>query len=257
VSYTIHPFVHITKYNNLKTCTLDILMHLPRSVFSVKQLDLFLWLLRVNNVDHVPGVDAMKDLNKALQCVCGIDMVGYDGILGHRYYVNNLAQILAQVRHFPSPCLILTHEIPGTVKPAGSSCPHLHFYPEDSGVSLAEARQAEKWLHELSSQDTTPMIRHKADDYYIHEPVILTNGDACIPTRWFTRGGIFYAKAWPMEQIVVDGIRGWCVWEDLMIEIAEKQLLKNYLGFMKDHVFYNMPCLSSLLGMSNSFIFFF
>jgi len=64
-------------------CTLDILMQLPHSVFSVKQLDLFLWLLHVNNVNHVPGVDAMKDLNKALQHVCSIDMVGYNGILGH------------------------------------------------------------------------------------------------------------------------------------------------------------------------------
>lgn len=98
VSRTTLPLVHITKYKNMKTCTLDILMHLPRSVFSVKQLDLFLWLLRVNNVDYVPGVDGMKDLNKLLQRVCGIDTVGYDGILGHRYYVNNLGQILAQVR---------------------------------------------------------------------------------------------------------------------------------------------------------------
>ncbi|KAF9070992.1 hypothetical protein BDP27DRAFT_1419522 [Rhodocollybia butyracea] len=32
------------------SCTLDILMHLPRSVFSVRQLDLFVWLLRVNGV---------------------------------------------------------------------------------------------------------------------------------------------------------------------------------------------------------------
>lgn len=88
----------ITKYQ--KTCTLDILMHLPHSVFSVKQLDLFLWLLCVNNVNYAPGVDAMKDLNKALQRVCGIETVGYNGKLGHRYYVNNLAQILAQVKYF-------------------------------------------------------------------------------------------------------------------------------------------------------------
>ena len=89
MSRTTLPFVHITKYKNMKMCTLDILTHLPRSVFSVKQLDLFLWLLRVNNVDYVPGVDGMKDLNKLLQCVCGIDTVGYDGILGHQYVQNS------------------------------------------------------------------------------------------------------------------------------------------------------------------------
>lgn len=80
-----------------QTCTLDVLMHLPRSVFSQKQLDLFLWLLRVNGVSDVPSVKTMKSLNEALQKMCGIDTLCYDGALGHRYYVNSLAQIIAQV----------------------------------------------------------------------------------------------------------------------------------------------------------------
>jgi len=91
--------------------------------------------------------------------------------------------------------------------------PHMHFYPEDSGDSLSKAQQAEKWLHELPCQDMTSMIRHKADDYYIHELVVLMNANACIPTCWFMRGGIFYAKGWPMEQIVIDGnCKGNCGW---------------------------------------------
>lgn len=55
----------------IKTCTLDILMHLSRSVFSEDQLDLFLWLLTVNNVDNVPSVREMKRLNKLLQILMG------------------------------------------------------------------------------------------------------------------------------------------------------------------------------------------
>jgi len=86
-----------------QTCTLDILMHLPRSVFSQKQLDLFLWLLQVNEVDYVPGLDTMKALNKSIQNLCGIETVGYEGILGHRYFVNNISQILAQVRSYSHP----------------------------------------------------------------------------------------------------------------------------------------------------------
>ena len=132
--------------------------------------------------------------------------------------------------------------------------PHLHIYPEDSGDSLGEARQAAKWLHELPSEDTTPMIRLKDEDYYIHEPVILTNGDACVPARWFTRDGVFHAKAWPMERVVIEGNQGWCVREDLTIEVSEKQLLKNFPGFMKDHTFYNMPNPSHILGMSRFFL---
>lgn len=72
-------------------------MHLPRSVFSQRQLDLFLWLLKVNQVDDVPSVKAMQNLNAALQKMCGIDSIAYNGALGHKYYVNSLPQIIAQV----------------------------------------------------------------------------------------------------------------------------------------------------------------
>lgn len=74
-------------------------MHLPRSVFSQRQLDLFLWLLRVNQVDDVPAVKTMQTLNLALQKMCGISSIEYMGALGHRYYVNDLGQIIAQVSH--------------------------------------------------------------------------------------------------------------------------------------------------------------
>lgn len=81
----------------IKTCTLDVLMHLPRSVFSHRQLELFIWLLKVNNVDDVPSVASMMELNSMLQKLCGIESIAYDGALGHRYYVNSLSQIIAQV----------------------------------------------------------------------------------------------------------------------------------------------------------------
>lgn len=81
-----------------QTCTLDILMHLPRSVLSHRQLDLFLWLLKVNDVDEVPSVKSMQTLNDMLQTMCGVDSIKYKGALGHTYYVNCLSQIIAQVQ---------------------------------------------------------------------------------------------------------------------------------------------------------------
>ena len=57
----------------------------------------FLWVLHVNMVDNVPSVKTMEELNNELQHICGIDTIPYDGKLGHRYYVNNVSQILAQV----------------------------------------------------------------------------------------------------------------------------------------------------------------
>lgn len=71
-------------------------MHLPGLVFSCKQFDLFLWLLRVNGVPDVPTGKTMKTLNSTLQQMCGIDTIKYDGRLAHKYHVNSLAQILAQ-----------------------------------------------------------------------------------------------------------------------------------------------------------------
>jgi hypothetical protein len=73
-------------------------MHLPRSVFSHRQLELFIWLLKVNNVDDVPSVKSMQELNLMLQKLCGIESIAYNGALGHKYYVNSLAQIISQAR---------------------------------------------------------------------------------------------------------------------------------------------------------------
>ena len=72
-------------------------MHLNRSVFSQRQLGLFLWLLSVNGVDDLPSLNTLKNYDKHLQDLCGIDMIHYKGSLGHIFYVNSLAQIIAQV----------------------------------------------------------------------------------------------------------------------------------------------------------------
>jgi hypothetical protein len=78
-------------------------MHLPCSVFSHRQLDLFLWLLKVNNVDDVPSIKAMQNINATLQKMCGINSIPYSGVLGHCYFVNSLSQILAQVAIYLIP----------------------------------------------------------------------------------------------------------------------------------------------------------
>ncbi|KAJ7885666.1 hypothetical protein B0H14DRAFT_3431620 [Mycena olivaceomarginata] len=137
------------------TCTLDILMHLPRSVFSQRQLELFLWLLKVNNVDEVPSVKSMQELNVMLQKLCGIDTIGYDGALGHKYYVNSLGNVQSK------------------------SSPPSRLYPEDTGKLLAEARQGKRWLEEIPSSQTTPMARIGKQDYFIHEPAMLDDGKFC------------------------------------------------------------------------------
>lgn len=92
-------------------------MHLPRSVFSQRQLDLFLWLLKVNDVDDVPSVKSMQTLNAMLQRMCGVDSIKYKGELGHTYFVNSLSQIIAQVSFTvpssPVRCVMLIRSLSG------------------------------------------------------------------------------------------------------------------------------------------------
>lgn len=72
-------------------------MHLPRSVFSHRQLDILLWLLNVNGISDLPSIRGMQNLNKILQTMHGVSTLKYEGALGHTYYVNSLADIIAQV----------------------------------------------------------------------------------------------------------------------------------------------------------------
>ncbi|KAJ6543258.1 hypothetical protein DFH09DRAFT_1249389 [Mycena vulgaris] len=206
------------------TCTLDVLMHLSRSVFSQRQLDLFLWLLKVNQVDDVPSVKAMQSLNAALQKMCGIDSIPYNGALGHKYYVNSLPQIIAQEMANPN------------VRP------HVSFYPEDSGPKLSEARQGQRWLNELPDAQTTPMFRIGQQDYFIHEPAMLSDGKCCIPTRWFMKGGQFFAHCWEMLPVVSDEHSGWrVIVRSQPYVVPATDFLKSFPDFKRDAGYYSVP----------------
>ncbi|KAF4584957.1 hypothetical protein EYR40_001783 [Pleurotus pulmonarius] len=219
---------HWYPWSDRITCTLDILMHLPRSVFSHRQLDLFLWLLKVNQVDDVPSVKSMQSVNAMLQKVCGIETIAYDGALGHKYYVNNLSQIIAQEMANPK------------VRP------HLSFYPEDAGKRLSEARQGARWLHEVPSNQLTPMARIGHHNFYIYEPAMLNDGNICMPSRWFSRGDILYAKCWTMHTVNSERGSSWrvCMRDDF--EVPETQFLKNFPALESDRNVYGLPSFGSI-----------
>ena len=93
--------------------------------------------------------------------------------------------------------------------------PFIHFYPEDTGPYLSEARQGRRWLKELRPEETTAMVRIHGNDYYIYELTMLNNLSFCIPTRWFTRNGVFFARAWILEPRILGDESGWVVRKDL------------------------------------------
>ncbi|KZT23739.1 hypothetical protein NEOLEDRAFT_1046272, partial [Neolentinus lepideus HHB14362 ss-1] len=132
--------------------------HVPRCAFSDKQNSVIHWALMAMGVKDVPSERSMKDIQKVLQKMCGVQSLRFSGALGHIYYSNDLAAIVAQEISNPQ------------VRP------HLRFLPEDSGNRLSEAWQAQRWLHELDSSLTTPMIRTGGQDFYIYEPVLLHDG---------------------------------------------------------------------------------
>jgi len=112
--------------------------------------------------------------------------------------------------------------------------PHLFFYPEDSGPSVSEARQAARWLHEVPNDQLTPMARIGHQDYYIHEPAMLRDGQVCIPVRWFMCQDLLYAKCWRISTIKSDLGSSWCVIIDDDFEVSQNEFLKTFPELEKD-----------------------
>ncbi|KAI6155653.1 hypothetical protein BKA82DRAFT_4326751 [Pisolithus tinctorius] len=175
-----------------ESCTIDILMHIPHSVFSQCQLDLLMWLLHINGIQDVPSVRTMKTLEDGLQKICGIETLPFTGAFGHQYYMNSFSDIIRQEMANPH------------------IQPQLHFYPEDSGGQLNEAYQARRWLKEMDPTQLTPMI---------HLHALL----------WFKCGGLSFAKAWSLHDVVNDTGSGWIVEGHTEIEISERNLLAGLL----------------------------
>ncbi|KAJ7780683.1 hypothetical protein DFH07DRAFT_910197 [Mycena maculata] len=201
-----------------ETCVLDILRHIPRCSFSKKQNAAIHWAMLALGVEDLPSDRVMDDIDKALQKMCGIQSIRYSGKLGHVYYVNDLAAIIAQEMANPT-----------TRK-------NLHFFPEDTKPSLSQAWQASRWLDELEPDLTTPMTRVGTQDFYIHEPTLLSNGTACMPIRWFKRGGKTLARAWKMHEVSgTDPASGWVIEGDKEIEVQESELLISFPTFVSTY----------------------
>lgn len=223
-------------------------MHLPRSVFSHRQLDLFLWLLKVNDVDDVPSVKSMGTLNDLLQKMCGIDSIPYKGALGHNYYVNSLSQIISQV------CVRLYLSLPTSADKKYQEManpkvrPNLSFFPEDTGETVSEARQARHWLHDAPAEKIAPMARRGAQDFYIHEPAMLNNGKCCIPVRWFERDKMLFARCWDMHHLSTDYGQGWRVVQSENYVVPLADFLKTFTELGRDAASYGIAHPSRIFG---------
>lgn len=133
---------------------------------------------------------------------------------------------------------------------------HLVFYPEDAGKHLSEVYQAQHWLRDMDPTLLTPMVRVHGRDFFIFEPTLLTDGTACMPTRWFTRKGSdhFFAESWPLIAHMITNQPGWVVMEHAAFVLSSEHLLHNFTSFCASHTTYNIPHPASIHGAHTSII---
>ncbi|KAF7320450.1 hypothetical protein MKEN_00829900 [Mycena kentingensis (nom. inval.)] len=221
-----------------ETCVLDILRHVPRCAFSRTQNTAIHWAMQALGLENLPSDRVMDDIDKALQPLCGVQSIRYDGKLGNVYYANDLAAIIAQEMANP-----LVRD-------------KLHFLPEDSGKKVSQTWQARRWRHELDADLTTPMIRLGKQDFYLHEPCLLKDGTACMPTRWFTRGNEMFAETWKLIPANIDGRTGWIVDATERDEetrsreaVNSSEFLIAFPTFKASYFSHQIPDPSMILGM--------
>ncbi|VDB83188.1 unnamed protein product [Peniophora sp. CBMAI 1063] len=212
-----------------QTCVLDILRHVPRSAFSDKQNQVIHWALSVMGVADVPSDRSMKDITRVLQRLGGVRTLRFEGALGHVYYTNELSAIISQEMANP--------EVRS----------NLRFMPEQTTGSLSETWQASRWLDELNPELLTQVIYQDHRPYFIYEPALLQNGEACIPVRWFTRADKVFAKAWPLVQSSDN--QSWVVQKhgEKVIEASRLMMPFDRLAMEQGHVRRGLPSPCRLL----------
>ncbi|KAI6137814.1 hypothetical protein BKA82DRAFT_4486738 [Pisolithus tinctorius] len=224
-----------------QTCILDILRHLPRSLFSDAQLQVILWGLAILGVDNVPSTKTLKDIDNSLQSQYGIPSVRYQGALGHIYYVNHLPSIIAQEMANPR------------VRP------HIRHYPEDAGGRLDQPWQATRWLYEIDPTVATPMIRKGRQDFYVFELAKLMDGTMVVPQRWYTKPSAlltsppfeleYWARAWRAHPVVSGHTRGYVIHTYDTIEVPASSLLLSFPHLLQTHQVDGQPDPCNIIGL--------
>ncbi|KAH8103883.1 hypothetical protein BXZ70DRAFT_888343 [Cristinia sonorae] len=223
-------------WDNKLACTVDILMHLPRSVFSQRQLDIFLWVLNANGITDTPSVKSLQNTQAALQAKHGIRTLSYKGALGHNYSVNSLADIIA-------------HEManPRTRQ-------DLHFFPEDAGTEVNEYWHASHWREEADLDKLTPMVNVNGQHYYVFEPCILRSGTVCMPFRWLMKDGHYFAQVWPLFHVSFDSVDGlappdaWVVARYQQAEVPAEDIVVGFGTWTASSMSGGLPHCSSIHG---------
>ncbi|KAH9071129.1 hypothetical protein EDB83DRAFT_2221412 [Lactarius deliciosus] len=210
--------------------TLDIVANIPRSSFSTQQINTMFWFLKANGVSRVPCVRTLRSQNAALHNMCGIRTLEYDGVFGHKYFVNSLADIICQEMANPR------------VRP------YLRFYPEDAGKTVNEYWHAAHWHEVADSSLVTPMAVINNTHFFVYEPAVLTNGCVVMPYRWFLHGRSIAARAWPLRAVKRGNDAGWIVEKFKMVIVPQGEFLISFGSWGAGQLHRPLPSAKCIFG---------
>lgn len=128
--------------------------------------------------------------------------------------------------------------------------PHLRFYPEDAGNRVDEYWHASHWHDEVDPDRLTPMVMIHGHHFYLYEPVLLRDGTACMPSRWFVRNNEFVAKAWRMHPTVNESSSGWIVDEFDEIEVPQNLFVVGFEAWNSSRSTAGLPMATEISGKS-------
>ncbi|KAI6097005.1 hypothetical protein EDD16DRAFT_1698021 [Pisolithus croceorrhizus] len=200
-----------------QTCILDILWHLPHSLFSDAQLQVILWGLSILGVDNIPSTWVLKDVDNLLQSQYRIPSVCYQGALGHIYYVNYLPSIIAQEMANPSS----------------------------------------RWLCKINPTIATPMICKAWQDFDVFELMKLMDSTMVIPECWYTKPAPqnsppfdfeYWAHAWRAHPITSGHTCGYVIHMYDIVEVPASDLLLSFPHILQTYHVSNQPDPCNIIG---------
>ena len=134
--------------------------------------------------------------------------------------------------------------------------PNIRFFGEVSAALLKESWQFRRWVHELSPDLATPMVRLRDEDYYVHEPAVLMDGRNVIPFRWYTRYSHhtrqqeFHGEGWVLHPVSCDSTseRGFIVHEYEHVTFSASSLVASFPKMQSTFRSENKPDPTRIIG---------
>lgn len=71
--------------------------HFPRAVYSDHDMSIITWAMEFMGLRNIPSVKMLKAAQERIHHMVGILQIEKDGVLGHRYTMGSIPDILGQV----------------------------------------------------------------------------------------------------------------------------------------------------------------